>query len=136
MDKIKSVLISIIVIAVIILVPTSIFTDFFKFIGEAIKWVVFIDNKETGLPFIAEIFIKGIIEGIIVLIASCYGIKERNLIVSLIIIIAGFIACVAFYFICEYIIWILVILAVIIILIISINILVYYKNKSNNKVIE
>lgn len=84
-------------------------TDWFT---KAIKWVVFIDNAETGLPWQAEIVVKSAIETIIAGIAACLGISKKNPLVSMVAIIIGFAACIGFYFVAKHWPWILGALAV------------------------
>lgn len=64
-DRIKGIFWWLVIIAIIIIVPVSLFTDFFNLLGNAIKWVFFIDNAETGLPLWGEYLVKGIVEGVI-----------------------------------------------------------------------
>ena len=108
MKSIKDKLIGILIIAVIIIIPTSLLSTLTNWFVDAIKWVVFIDNAETGLPFWCEILIKGIIEAIIVGIASVSGISNKNPFVSILVIVLGFVACIIIYWIAEYIVWIMI----------------------------
>ena len=92
---------------VVIIVPIAVFTNLIEWFFKAIKWVVFIDNAETGLPWQTEILVKGIVEGIITIFSLGVGINKKNPWVIILSIILGFLACVAIYAICKYIIWIL-----------------------------
>ncbi len=130
MEDIKGFFIKLLVIITIIVIPVSILATLTEWFVNAIKWIVFIDNAETGLPMIAEYIIKGIVEAIILAIAGILGIKEKNPIIAVVTIIFGFILCVIFYFIAKYIIWILIALTIVLLAII-----IYYiiKNKRSDK---
>ena len=112
MEDIKSTLIKIAVILLLIIIPVSLLSTFFTWFGNAIKWIVFIDNAETGLPMTAEIIIKGICEAIVASIAVVLGISKKNPFVTILSIIVSFLVCVGIYAICKYIVWIVAILAV------------------------
>ena len=131
MDRIKGTLISILIIYLIIIIPVGVINGFFDFIVDAIKWIVFIDNAETGLPMIAEMIIKGVVEGLIVLILGYIGIKEKNPIVAIMSIFVGFVACVIIYWIAKYIIWILIGLLLIVIVYIVYKVVRNMKEKNN-----
>ena len=133
MDRIKGTLISILIIFFIIIIPVGVINGFFDFIVNAAKWIVFIDNAETGLPMIAEMIIKGVVEGLVVLILGYIGIKEKNPIVAIMSIIVGFVACVIIYWIAKYIIWILIGLLIVIAYVIY---LLIKKYKDKNKLIK
>lgn len=87
----------------------------FDWFVKAFKWVVFIDNAETGLPWQAEIVVKSVIETIIAGIAACLGVSRKNPLVSIVAIIVGFAACIGFYFIAKHWPWILGALALLLI---------------------
>lgn len=106
MERIKSTFLAIVIIALIVILPVGLFTTFFTWLMDAIKWVVFVDNAETGLPMAAEIIIKGICESIVLSIAVGLGISKNNPFISIASIIVGFIVCIAIYAICKYIVWI------------------------------
>lgn len=107
-DRIKGIFWWLVIIAIIIIVPVSLFTDFFNLLGNAIKWVFFIDNAETGLPLWGEYLVKGIVEGVIGCVAIALWISEKNPLITIIGIIVGFIVCTILYFIATYFVWILV----------------------------
>lgn len=134
MDRIKGTLISILIIFLIIIVPVGVINGFFDFIVNAVKWIVFIDNAETGLPMIVEMIIKGVVEGLVVLILGYIGIKEKNPIVAIMSIIVGFVACVIIYWIAKYIIWILI--GLLLIVIAYVIYLLIKKHKDKNKFIK
>lgn len=134
MDRIKETLISILIIFLIIIIPVGVINGFFNFIVNAIKWIVFIDNAETELPMIAEMIIKGVVEGLVVLILGYVGIKEKNPIVAIMGIIIGFVACVIIYWIAKYIIWILI--GLLLIVIAYVIYLLIKKHKDKNKLIK
>ena len=134
MDRIKETLISILIIFLIIIIPVGVINGFFNFIVNAVKWIVFIDNAETELPMIAEMIIKGVVEGLVVLILGYVGIKEKNPIVAIMGIIIGFVACVIIYWIAKYIIWILI--GLLLIVIAYVIYLLIKKHKDKNKLIK
>ena len=134
MDRIKGTLISILIIFLIIIIPVGVINGFFDFIVNAVKWIVFIDNAETGLPMIAEMIIKGVVEGLVVLILGYIGIKEKNPIVAVMCIIIGFVACVIIYWIAKYILWILI--GLLLIVIAYVIYLLIKKHKDKNKLIK
>ena len=134
MDRIKGTLISILIIFLIIIIPVGVINGFFDFIVDAIKWIVFIDNAETELPMIAEMIIKGVVEGLVVLILGYIGIKEKNPIVAIMSIFVGFVACVIIYWIAKYIIWILI--GLLLIVIAYVIYLLIKKHKDKNKFIK
>lgn len=113
MDDLKRLLLRIIFILFILGGGLALAINIFKYFIDALKWIVFIDNAETGLPWQWEIVIKGIVEAIVVGIATCFGISKNNPFISIFIIILGFVCCIFFYYIAKYIIWILVALAII-----------------------
>lgn len=133
MDKIKEVLIGILLIVLIVIIPVGVFTNFFNFIADAIKWIFFFDNAETGLPIWTEMFVKGIIEGLVLLIAGYAGIKEKNPLVSIITIIIGFMACIIIYWLAKYILIVLGILLGLIIVYVCYLIISRQKNKTNDE---
>lgn len=134
MDRIKGTLISILIIFLIIIIPVGVINGFFDFIINAVKWIVFIDNAETGLPMIAEMIIKGVVEGLVVLILGYIGIKEKNPIATIMSIIVGFVACVIIYWIAKYIIWILI--GLLLIVIAYVIYLLIKNHKDKNKLIK
>ena len=114
MDDIKDFLVKIIIV---ILVAAGVLTFLLNaFVGllYAVRWVVFIDNAETGLSFYSETLVKGIIEGVIGIISLTLGISKKNPFVTIVSIIVGFVVCVILYFIKQYILWILVTLLILI----------------------
>ena len=123
MDKIKGIVIWLITVLVIIILPISIFTNFIEWIANAIKWVVFIDNAETGLPIVCEIIIKAIIEGMVLALASYVGISKKNPFATILTILFGFLACLLIFAICKYIVWILISIASILVILITILII-------------
>lgn len=134
MDRIKGTLISILIFFLIIIIPVGVINGFFDFIVNAVKWIVFIDNAGTGLPMIAEMIIKGVVEGLVVLILGYIGIKEKNPIVAIMSIIVGFVACVIIYWIAKYIVWILI--GLVLIVITYVIYLLIKKHKDKNKLIK
>ena len=108
MESIKSKLIAILIIAAFIIVPTSLLANFTNWFLDAIKWIIFIDNAEIGLPYWSEVFIKGAIEVIILGFAAVSGISNKNPFISILVIVLGFIACIIIYWIAEYIVWIMI----------------------------
>ena len=134
MDRIKGTLILLLIIFLLIIIPVGVINGFFDFIVNAVKWIVFIDNAETGLPMIAEMIIKGVVEGLVVLILGYIGIKEKNPIVAIMGIIIGFVACVIIYWIAKYIIWILI--GLLLIVIAYVIYLLIKKHKDKNKFIK
>ena len=129
MSKIKGTFYTVLALIIFIIVPVSIFTDAINWFFKAIKWILFIDNAETGLPFEAEIIIKVIAECIVVGTAIFLGINEKSPLLSIITIILGFALCILFYAICKYYVWILVILGLVIIGIVIYAIISRKKNK-------
>lgn len=115
MDKIKGTLLGLLVIVVIIIIPVGIINEFFTFLANACKWIVFVDNAETGLPMLAEIFVKAIIEAIVIAIMVLIGVNEKNPITTILSIVLGFAACVLFYWIAKYIFLILCIVTFILV---------------------
>ena len=130
MDRIKGILIGILIMFLIIIIPVGVVNDFFNFIADAIKWTVFIDNAETGLPMYAEMLIKGIVEGLIVLILGYIGLKEKNPITIIISVILAFVTCVIIYWLAKYIFVILCILLGLIIMYVCYLIINNNKEKS------
>ena len=76
---------------------------------------MFVDNAETGLPMLAEIFVKAIIEAIVIFIMVLIGVNEKNPITTILSIVLGFAACVLFYWIAKYIFLILCIVTFILV---------------------
>lgn len=136
MDRIKGTLISLLIIFLLIIIPVGVINGFFDFIVNAVKWIVFIDNAETGLPMIAEMIIKGVVEGLVVLILGYIGIKEKNPIVAIMGIIIGFVACVIIYWIAKYIIWILIGLLLIVIAYVIYLLIKKHKDKKSKLIVE
>ncbi len=112
MEDIKNTFLKIAVIVLILVIPISLFSAALEWTLNAIKWIVFIDNAETGLSQSAETIIKAICEAIITAIAVGLGISQKNPFVSILAILVGFLACIGIYAICKYIVWIVVGLAV------------------------
>jgi len=108
MESVKSKLIGILIISAIIIIPTSLLATLTNWFVDAIKWVVFIDNAETGLPYWSEVLIKGAIEVIILGFAAVLGISNKNPFISITVIVIGFVACIIFYWIAQYIVWIMI----------------------------
>ncbi len=108
MESIKSKLIAILIIAAFVIIPTSLLANFTNWFLDAIKWIIFVDNAETGLPYWSEILIKGAIEVIIIGFSVVLGISSKNLFISVASIVLGFIACIIIYWIAEYIVWIMI----------------------------
>lgn len=134
MSKIKGIFYALVAIVIILIVPSSFFSNVINWLFKAIKWILFIDNAETGLPFEAEIIIKGVVEGLVVLILGYIGIKEKNPIGSIMSIIVGFVACVIIYWIAKYIIWILI--GLLLIVIAYVIYLLIKNHKDKNKLIK
>jgi len=124
MNNAKRIILGLIVIIAIIIIPTNLISNSIKWIGNAIKWVVFIDNAGTGLPILAEKMIKGLCEAIIAAFALMFGISQKNPWIIAISIIVGFMVCIAIYAICKYIIIIFIVLALLLILYILSSIIV------------
>lgn len=103
------------VIVVLILAFPSVFIFAFEQMVDAIRWIVFMDNAETGLPLIAEIIVKAICETVVCAVAILVGVSRKNPLVSVISIIVGFLVCIGIYFICKYIVWIVACLSVILV---------------------
>lgn len=131
MDSVKEKLIGFLIIVAIIVIPVSLLATLTNWFVDAIKWIVFIDNTETGLPMWAEMLVKGIIEGLTILIAGYIGIKEKSLTVLIAGIVFSFAACVAIYFIAKYIIWILIGLLLIVIVYIVYKVIRNNQEKNN-----
>lgn len=119
----KKALLTILIIAIILIIPAGLISNVLNWILDAIKWIIFIDNAETGLPMIAEMIIKGICEAIIVAFAATAGISSKSPWVSVLSIVVGFAVCVLIYAICKYIIWILSALALLLGVFIFISVL-------------
>ena len=115
MDGIRKNLLIIVAIILIILIPVSLISTVFLWFCDALKWIVFMDNAETGLPLIAEIIVKAICESVICAVAFLLGISRKNPLVLIISIIVGFLVCIGIYFICKYIVWIVACLSVILV---------------------
>ena len=130
MGKAKGILIGLGIIILMLLGFFSFISEFIKWLAEAVKWIVFIDNAETGLPVKAEMIIKGITEGIVASIGLFFGIKEKSPIIIITSIIIGFAVCLIIYAICKYIIVIMIVLLVILALLIIFNII---KKRKKNK---
>lgn len=103
------------VIVVLILAFPSVFFFAFEQIVDAIRWIVFMDNAETGLPLIAEIIVKAICEMVVCAVAILLGISSNNKFVKVVSIVVGFLVCIGIYFICKYIVWIVACLSVILV---------------------
>lgn len=133
MEDIKSKLVGIVVIIILLVLAItgvgSLLTNALGWLLEAIKWIVFIDNAETGLPMTAEIIIKGICEAIVASIAVALGISKKNPFVTILSIIVSFLVCVGIYAICKYIVWIVAILAVLLAFYLTFSILRIKKEK-------
>ena len=112
MDEIKDKFIGLIVILFIIFGGLTALFCFFSELFNALLWVIFVDNAETGLPMWAEILVKGIVEVCVVTIAVSVGLSKSNPIVMIISIVSGFGICLACYWIATYIIWIMIGLAI------------------------
>ena len=104
MGKVKGILIGLVVIILILFGFFSLISDFVKWLCDAVKWIIFIDNAETGLSLQAEMIIKGIIESIIIGIGLFLGISQKSPIITICSIVIGFLACLLIYAICKYII--------------------------------
>ena len=133
MGKVKGILIGLVVIVLILFGFFSFISDFIKWLCDAVKWIVFVDNAETGLSLQAEMIIKGIIEAIIIGIGLFIGISEKSPIITICSIVIGFLACLLIYAICKYIVIILVVAIILLGLFITFNIL---KNRKKNKLQE
>ena len=96
---------------------------------KAVLWLIYVDNAETGLPELAEILVKGIVEAAVVSILTCVGLSETNPRVKATVIILGSVACLIFYWIAKYIIWIMLGVLILAIIIITLSIIRRKKNK-------
>ena len=112
---------------------------FEKFL-EFIKWLVFLDNAETGLPLVAEIIIKGIAGTIsftlVGIIFKSLGLFDSNLMkfaYAVISIVVGAVLCSFVYWLINYWIIILILLSTILTILIVLTI---YINKRKEKVEE
>ena len=112
---------------------------FEKFL-EFIKWLVFLDNAETGLPLVAEIIIKGIAGTIsftlVGIIFKSLGLFDSNLMkfaYAVISIVVGAVLCSFVYWLINYWIIILIVLSTILTILIVLTI---YINKRKEKVEE
>ena len=83
---------------------------------------------------LAEKIIKGVVEGLVVLILGYIGIKEKNPIVTIMTFIVGFVACVIIYWIAKYIIWVLI--GLLLIVIAYVIYLLIKKHKDKNKLVK
>ena len=133
MGKVKGILMSLVVLVLILFGFFSLISGFIKWLCDAVKWIVFIDNAETGLSLQAEMIIKGVIEAIIIGIGLFIGISEKSPIITICSIVIGFFACILIYSICKYIVVILIIAIILLGLFIALNIL---KSKKKNKLQE
>ena len=133
MGKVKGILIGLVVIILILFGFFSLISDFVKWLCDAVKWIIFIDNAETGLSLQAEMIIKGIIESIIIGIGLFLGISQKSPIITICSIVIGFLACLLIYAICKYIVVILIIAIILLGLFIALNII---RNKKKNKLQE
>lgn len=115
MDGIRKNLLIIVAIILIILIPVSLISTVFLWFCDALKWIVFMDNAETGLPLIAEIIVKAICEMVVCAVAILLGISSNNKFVKVVSIVVGFLVCIGIYFICKYIVWIVACLSVILV---------------------
>ncbi len=133
MEKVKGVLIGLVIIVLILLGFFSLITDFIKWLCEAITWIIFIDNAETGLSLQAELIIKGLIEAIIIGIGLFLGISQKSPIITICSIVIGFFVCILIYAICKYIVAIMIIAIILLGLFITFKII---RNKKKNKLQE
>ena len=113
MNNIKRLIFRIVLILFILCNGLTLVINFFNYYVDALKWILFIDNAETGLSLQWEMVVKGLVDAVILGIATCFGISKNNLFISVLVIILGFACCTFFYYIAKYIIWILVALAII-----------------------
>jgi len=105
---------------------------------DFVKWLVFLDNVETGLPLVAELFIKGIAGTIsftlVGIIFNFFGLFDSNLMkfaYAVISIIIGAVLCSFVYWLINY--WV-IILIVLSIILISLILLIIYIKKRKEKV--
>lgn len=133
MDKIKGTLLGLLAIVLIIIIPVGIVNEFFTFLANACKWIVFVDNAETGLPMLAEIFVKAIIETIVIAIMVLIGVNEKNPITTILSIVLGFAACVLFYWIAKY---IFLILGAMIAILVGYIVFIELRKKIKDKMVE
>ena len=133
MDDLKNALIRLGIIIFIIAggltILGNLFNDFFK----AICWVVSFDFKDTGLPYIEETIVKGIIELLILALAGYLGISKKNPFVALGTILIGYAVCVVIYFIKQYILWIMIGVLVLVVAYIVYQIVSSKKEKNKRK---
>ena len=133
MDDIKDFLVKIIIAILVAAGVLTFLLNVFAGLLYAVRWVVFIDNAETGLSFYSETLVKGIIEGVIGIISLTLGISKKNPFVTIVSIIVGFVVCVILYFIKQYILWILVTLLILICLYITYLLITKNNEKKKNK---
>ena len=105
---------------------------------DFVKWLVFLDNAETGLPLVAELFIKGIAGTIsftlVGIIFNFLGLFDSNLMkfaYAVISILIGAVLCSFVYWLINY--WV-IILIVLSIILISLILLIIYIKKRKEKV--
>lgn len=108
MGEVKDKLIGLGIIIFIICGGLSLLFWLFSELFNAFLWAVYFDNAETGLPMVAEIIVKVIVEISIGSILTCVGLSKTNPIVKVLVMILGFFACLACYWIATYIIWIMI----------------------------
>ena len=113
MNNIKRLIFRIVLILFILCGGLTLVINFFNYYVDTLKWILFIDNAETGLSLQWEMVVKGLMEAVILGIAVCFGISKNNLFISVLVIILGFACCTFFYYTAKYIIWILVALVII-----------------------
>lgn len=99
------------VFVVLILAFPSLFIFALDQIIDAFRWIVFMDNAETGLPLVAEIIVKAVCESVVVVAAVVAGFSSKNPVVKIVSIAFGFLVCIGIYAICKYIVWIAAILS-------------------------
>ncbi len=114
MNKIKSIIVGFLIIIFMLTSGPTLVAKFSNYFFKAIKWVVLIDNAETGLSWQWEMLVKVLVESIIMGIATGFGLSRDNPILTIISIVLGFTACMLTYFVAKYILWILSFLGVII----------------------
>lgn len=133
MDDIKDFLVKIIIAILVAAGVLTFLLNVFAGLLYAVRWVVFIDNVETGLSFYSETLVKGIIEGVIGIISLTLGISKKNPFVTIVSIIVGFVVCVILYFIKQYILWILFTLLILICLYLIYLLITKNNEKKKNK---
>lgn len=108
MGEVKDKLIGLGIIIFIICGGLSLLFWLFSELFNAFLWAVYFDNAETGLPMVAEIIVKAIVEISIGAILTCVGISKAHPLVKVLVMILGFFTCLACYWIAAYIIWIMI----------------------------